>query len=249
MRSVCSFCGKRAKSVEHAWPLWLLALIAAVGTRSGTEAQFGPDGTPIRYWQGPEITVKGVCVNCNTGWMSRLESEAKLILASMMSDIALPLTPETQSLLAHWSVKTAMVFDLFSSARFYSDSERQQLRISMTLPENTRVWLGRYGQSNLLCGEARHLHKNKTQAHNPFGNGYVTTIIARRLIVQVLTIRRKPEFRSFKAILHTKAGPWKRSLIEVWPTAEKTLTWPPAISLSDATTNSLQLGSRFTLLR
>jgi hypothetical protein len=248
MRSVCVFCGQRAKSVEHAWPRWLLEEVTEPSIPSTTEAQFGPDGSPVLNWDGPEITVKGVCVKCNTGWMSQLENEAKLTLTSLINDLSLPFTPATQARLSRWSMKTAMVFDSINRKQFYSAAERQQLRTSNVLPENTKIWLGRYGQSNLLCGEGRHLHENKLQERNPFGEGYVTTFIARRLVVQVLTVRRKPEFRSATAILHPKRGPWQVSLVEVWPITDATVHWPPTTSFSDGTIDFLQLSRRFTLL-
>jgi hypothetical protein len=245
MRSVCIFCGQRAKSVEHAWPQWLLALVTDSDAPSKTEAQFGPEGTPITCWKGPEITVRGICVRCNTGWMSNLESQAKLTLASFINDIALPLTPECQLVVSRWSIKMAMVFGLVNRRRFYAATECQDFRGLGKLPANTKIWLGRYGQSNLLCGEARYLDENRSRERNPFWDGYVTTFVVRRLVAQVLTVRRKPEFKAVQAILHSKAGPWNQCLVEIWPLTKKRIHWPPSLSFSDAGTDFTQLSGRF----
>jgi hypothetical protein len=244
----CIFCGRRADSVEHAWPEWLLALIADLGPPSLTEAQFGPEGAVVS-WVGPEITVSCLCRVCNSGWLSRLETEAKPILTPLIHDIAVPLDRAVQEILARWSVKTAMVFDATKRRRFYGDSERRALRATSTLPPFTGVWLGRYGQSNLLCGEGRHLDENKSRDRNPFADGYATTFVVRRLVIQLATIPRKPEFDAFDAKLHLAPGPWDKSLIQVWPTAAQSAKWPPVLSFSDGGMDFSELSRRFVAKR
>jgi hypothetical protein len=86
----CIFCRQKVTSVEHAWPQWLLKSVGGFDSQSETEAQFGAESEEVR-WIGPEVTVKCVCKKCNNGWMSKLEVEAKPVLASLINDLALPL--------------------------------------------------------------------------------------------------------------------------------------------------------------
>ena len=225
MTKICIFCRGKVNSVEHAWPQWLLKSVGAFDLQSQTEAQFGVESEEVR-WLGPEITVKCVCQECNNGWMNKLEIAAKPVLASLINDLALPLSRSEQSTLSRWSIKTAMVFEMTSGKKFYSQDEQEELRTSGALPPHTRVWFGRYAQSNILCGEGRYLHENTSSNPNPFGGGYTATLLMRRLVIQVLTVRRKPEFQEILAKLHINAGPWHKNLIPIWPINERQ-EWPP----------------------
>jgi hypothetical protein len=196
-------------------------------------------------WIGPEVTVRCVCKACNCGWMNGLEVEAKPVLASLINDLALPLGTSEQSTLSRWTMKTAMVFETTSGKNFYSQAEQHERRTSGALPLETTVWLGRYGQSNILCGEGRYLHENTPSNPNPFRDGYATTLLMRRLVIQVLTLRRKPEFLEADARLRMKAGPWDKNLIQIWPISEQTLQWPPTLSLSNYTIDFPTLSRRF----
>lgn len=235
-------------SVEHAWPLWLLESIGGFDSQSATEAQFAAKGEEVS-WIGPEVTVGCVCQTCNNGWMSNLEVEAKPVLASSINDLALSLSPADQTTLSRWSMKTAMVFETISGKNCYSPDEQQELRSSGALPVETFVWLGRYAQSNILCSEGRHLHENTSNKPTPFREGYVTTLLIRRLVIQVLILRRKPEFQEILAKLHIKAGPWDKNLIQIWPIGNRNLRWPPPLSFSNDTIDFPTLSGRFVSKR
>jgi hypothetical protein len=235
-------------SVEHAWPLWLIESIGGFDSQSATEAQFGAEGEEVS-WIGPEVTVGCVCQTCNNGWMSKLEVEAKPVLASLINDLALPLNAPEQSTLSRWSMKTAMVFEATSGKNFYSQDEQQELCSSGALPAETFVWFGRYVQSNILCGEGRHLHENKSSKPTPFRDGYATTLLIRRLVIQVLTLRRKLEFQEIPAKLHIKDGPWDKNLIHIWPIGNRNLKWPPPLSFSNDTIDFPTLSGRFVSKR
>jgi hypothetical protein len=157
---------------------------------------------------------------------------------------ALSSAPE-QSTLSRWSMKTAMVFEATSGKNFYSQDEQQELRTSGVLPAETSVWFGRYGQSNILCGEGRHLHENTSSTANPYRDGYTTTLLMRRLVIQVLILRRKPEFQEIPAKLHIKEGPWDKNLIQIWPIGNRSLQWPPPLSFSNDTIDFPTLSGRF----
>jgi hypothetical protein len=181
--------------------------------------------------------------------MSTLEVEAKPVLGSFINDLGLPVSASEQSTLSRWSMKITMVFEATSGMDFYSPDEQKKLRTSGVLPEETFVWLGRYAQSNILCGEGRHLHENTSNKPTPFRDGYATTLLMSRLVIQVLTLRRKPEFQQILAKLHINAGPWDKNLIEIWPVSNRNLQWPPPLSLSNDTLDFPTLSGRFVSKR
>jgi hypothetical protein len=178
--------------------------------------------------------------------MSKLEAKAKRSLASLLNDLALPLNSNEQLCLSLWSTKTAMVFEQTSRAQapFYSKADRNRLR-SGELPPLTTIWIGRYGQSNMLYGEARKLYERTSRNDNPFCDGHATTFVIRRLVIQALTLRVKPAFENRDVTLHIKPGPWDYSLIQLWPIANQVVKWPPELSFDNSTISCEDLSRRF----
>ncbi len=65
----------------------------------------------------PELPVKWLCATCNNGWMSMLENEAKPILESILDEKLKDIDAASQSTLACWAVKTAMVLECIGDIR------------------------------------------------------------------------------------------------------------------------------------
>jgi hypothetical protein len=243
----CIFCQQRGVSREHAWPKWLLSSIGNCNPSSMTEALLGPKN-PSVTWTGPEVTVNCVCRTCNNGWMSDLEGRARPIVGSLLNDVSFSLDSSQQSDLTLWSVKTAMVFEATDRTRrwFYSDVNRKLLCNSREIPHRTRVWIGRYAQSNILCSEARKLYERTPRDANPFAGGHVVTFVICRLAIQVLTLRLKPEFETAAEVtLHINPGPWESLLSQIRPAESKVLKWPPRMSFDNSGITFEQLSGRF----
>lgn len=242
----CIFCRRPSTSREHAWPKWLLSSIGDCDPASKTEALFGPKNPSVTY-TGPEVTVNCVCRICNNGWMSNLEGDAKPIVGPLLNDVSFSLDSSQQSALARWSVKTAMVFEATDRSRdwFYSSADRQGVSGSV-LPDRTWVWIGRYAQSNILCSEARKLYENAPRNTNSFVGGHAITFVIRRLVIQVLTVRLKPEFEAAGQVaLDVKRGPWECLLSQIWPTEAALVKWPPVMSFDNSEIGFPELSGRF----
>jgi hypothetical protein len=81
MKPRCAFCEREQASNEHVFSRWLSRLLA-------DGAPFSLTKTPGRSTSGLKtINVKSraPCKACNGGWMSRSESEAKVLLPRMIS--------------------------------------------------------------------------------------------------------------------------------------------------------------------
>jgi len=214
---------------------------------------FKQSGSGALVWFGerdPKIIAgalkaRCVCKKCNIGWMSTLESHAKKVLTPLMHDISFSLDLRQQWLLAVWSVKTAMTFECTQNGKsFYTKEDRHGLLSSSTPPRGTTVWIGRHAHSNIVDGGSTHLNPSSAP-NNPLAKSYVTTFALSRLILQVFTIRIKPEFEHVPLTLHLKPGPWNRGLIQIWPITASRVLWPPSLSFSDAGTSFEQLRKRF----
>ncbi len=199
-------------------------------------------------WTGPEVTVNCVRSTCNNGWMSDLEGQVRPIVGSLLHDVAFSLESSQQFALSLWSVKTAMVFEGTNRSRdwFYSSEDRQRLYSSAALPAGTRIWIGRYAQSNILCSEARKLYENIPKGDNPFAGGHAVTFVIRRLVIQVLTLRLKPEVETAREVgLNISPGPWVSLLSQIWPAEAALVKWPPTMSFDDAGISFEHLSGRF----
>src|SRR4051812_47707066 len=112
----CAFCRTDTTLTrEHVFPAWLNAYLPTdrpywilehdrfVGERTFEVRR------PAR---GLDFTVRAVCAQCNGGWMSRLEGEARPILEPLMTSRELrPLMKDEQLAVGRWATKTAMMMD------------------------------------------------------------------------------------------------------------------------------------------
>jgi hypothetical protein len=117
----CVFCAQPAGSKEHALPEWLAKTMGVesepsqpglMSAAKGVEPQGNPRAT------GKLIT-KGVCQNCNIGWMADLEGAVQPILTPLVApDFATfhreALDPLAQNLplLTRWLMKTAVTLSM-----------------------------------------------------------------------------------------------------------------------------------------
>lgn len=179
--------------------------------------------------------------------MSDLETHAKRIIGPLLNDFALPLKRAEQWLISMWGIKTAMVFECTSPRKqwFYSDVERQTVSESYTPPTDTIIWLGRYVGSESLSGEGRSLFRAETKGGVTSGDGHVTTLVIRHLVIHLVTFRPAPQFKAAQKIVHVKSGPWNQSLIQIWPLQNAVVRWPPRLSFSDYGTTPDELNQRF----
>jgi hypothetical protein len=250
MARKCMFCEGRVNSKEHAWPAWALEWVDN-GLPSTVKAQFG-GRDEVHVWHDEGVTVKHVCkIQCNTGWMSSLESISRPILRPLMSDLTLPLDTVAQVIAAIWTVKTAMVFEGTGPRDhwFYTQQERTRLMSSATAPTNTLIWAGRNANSGSLYALARRMSNPVPVRNNAFSEGYVGTIGMGRLVLQILSVRSDADHDMTRIALATRPGPWRETLVRIWPTQYPRVVWPPPRSFSSTGTTLDALAERFLTRR
>jgi hypothetical protein len=90
----CIFGNQKGGSAEHVSPDWLNKVLPIEEIGSVTaqavvvEHTVSFEGTTIRSYTGgaaASLTVKDVCHDCNTGWMQRLENEARPMMSPMIT--------------------------------------------------------------------------------------------------------------------------------------------------------------------
>jgi len=243
----CLFCDQRANTREDVWPKWLLA---SIGHDPTSPTQYwNTVKVPPKTWVGPRFLIRHVCKGCNEGWMSELEETARKTMGPLINDISLRLDSQRQRILALWGCKTAMVFEGAKQEKnkFYPKIARQLLCQKQALPDDTMVWIGRFSQSNLLHAEGRKLVARQSTPDAPAEDGCATTFVMKRLVIQALSIKRKPESHAANIRLEVQGGSWDRKLIQVWPVADRTLSWPPSQSFGEHDNSLKELIRRFSV--
>ena len=237
----CIFCGGKKLNREDLWPVWVVDSVAK-DRSSEIERTFGRN--PPDTYRGRYIKSRCVCEKCNCGWMSRLEGTAKPILEPMIHDSPSAIDYVKQSMIAAWTIKTAMVFECTKAeSAFYSSEDRRHLLTWQTPPPDTFVWIGRYVNSHSFFIENHYLSNAKP--HSVLSEGCATTFAIGRLCLQSFTARRGPESEGKRITIDTKPGHWDRLLIQVWPALEQVIRWPPPLCFGPSLDSLCELAGRF----
>jgi len=184
--------------MEHIFPNWLnesfpKELLGETNVQFSTEMN-GQLVRRLQYQQADPAgqRVGAVCQNCNNGWMSRLEGAVKPLLTPLIFGNKSLLSPEDQTLLATWAVKTSMVFE-YTHGRLknFSQLDRTNLMLELQPSGNVTVFaafistrsgplanyflIGResndYGMHVLQIGNLLlHLHRFENQGEVPKPN-------------------------------------------------------------------------------
>lgn len=251
MPTPCLFCDNRAGNREHLWPAWI-----------HKRKDFGPirhqiGAAPAKILTDPQQKVRTVCSVCNNGWMHDLEDENIPLIGCTFQDISTPLDEMQQQSVSVWTVKTAMVFDSIkgreSGKRFYRRADCVNMRISRTVPDRTRIWLGRYSVSSLgVFGTDLQIVSPIDGSH--LATGIAVTIIIGHLALQILSTRIELGHTEAEvSVLQVKPGDWQNMLVPIWPFERPSVMWPPKITFTNSGPHSIaslmdrcKIGKRIT---
>ncbi len=240
VRHQCLFCDSRANSREDVMPVWIQR--KRQGARAISLDGFSGQRPIIKQGLKRTFKISCVCVGCNSGWMSRLETETKPILAPLMDDLSLPLNGRHQFTLAKWAMKTSMTGETLGNRKertqFYTREQAIEFKNSWKFPGHTLVSMGRYtGKYELgfFCVEAW----DKLPTDPTAIKAYITTILTGKVVFQVISIQVPGDHSNRPINLRTRRGNWDKLLVNLDPFSCYTLTWPPLLSFSDLGSFSL----------
>jgi hypothetical protein len=104
---------KAIASREHILPEWLAAKVEdpALSLKHYRHDQETAEDEILRTHDLGSFAIKNVCVRCNNGWMSRLETKAKPTLLGLMHMRAglFQLSVEERANVSAWAIKTAFM--------------------------------------------------------------------------------------------------------------------------------------------
>ena len=205
-------------SGEHIWPTWFGELIDGLDRGPMTISGIGETRpTPT----AAPITVRKVCIVCNTGWMNDLEKAVRPFISAMIlaNGDSHELTAVQQNQLASYAVMKAMLMTLLVTTDYPGLAiPKREFRkfYKHRRPSKgvTFVWIAAYkGDRKVGGGEVKFLADD---AAGPL-EGYFATFYLHRLIIQVLDVY---------AIAKHKFTDNRESMIRIWPTQKQPVKWP-----------------------
>src|SRR5260370_6566851 len=235
MAKQCLFCASEANSKEHLWSDWILKRLGTQPTRikmGKARASSVPHSV---------IEVRCVCIPCNGGWMSDLESENIPIIGRLMENTAAPLDAAQRTSLALWSVTKAMVLDGVNAknrGHFFTRPECEALRLQRRIPDKTVVQIGAYVRSGYSA--------DGTIVWFDFPNApkaakaSVSTFVIGHLVIQVVAVHHEPghENAPVQGVM-IRDGEWDKLLLRIWPVGTQPVTWPPQATFDNSGPRSI----------
>lgn len=219
----CRFCGADAKLTgEHVFPDWIRR--ATGGDGGAHYFRRKADGT-VDQWQtlAYKTKVKDVCLDCNSGWMSKIEAAVIPILTPMIFESAAAELREPESKhVATWAVLRSLVVPLASGPDDLPIEYYRTLHHHGSVLPNSAVWLGHLegtdARTAFFLGVT--LDANVGQDRNKPA-GYVATMAIGELITRVLIL--DPRIGDLGPVSN---GNYDESLVRVWPNVDEA-SWPP----------------------
>lgn len=227
-------------SREHVVPRGLAAALSASQTAPGVALtgqevirhRFdAPDHRTdlTREWaaRGLDLTTKAVCASCNSGWLSKLESQAQPLAAALITGKSVTVAGHQQRLMATWAYKTVLLFQLVreQSLRAIPLVRYSELYRLERPPTDVRVWL-----AATQGGSA--VRESSTEANLTTTNSAVPGFFSALALGNLLIICAGRIAMSSQPI-RIGARADRRALLPVWPASVHAIQWPPETVLED----------------
>jgi hypothetical protein len=236
-RRTCVFCGSAPVTAEHALPQWMSKVVP--GNGRFTHLQIKPART-ARRTPMIDIRVRVVCSNCNSGWMSQLETSSMNVLSPMIRGEVTTLSIDEQKTVAAWAVKTAIVLQATGPARDIPGSHARRLRERGEAPPGVAVAVGHYvGTMSAMYGGTRlHILPEEGRDHDLPSRrdprfGYRATICVGHLAIQAY------QFETTQFVDPDFGIPRVPPFLSIWPAPRSVVRWPPPLALDDRALRAL----------
>jgi hypothetical protein len=216
----CIYCGALSGSEEHVFPEWLRNQFKGKGT---LEHKVDID-SPIRFKKGVKdlrITVRSVCVECNNGWMSKLQNDAKPLITELLHESTTTLDLAECKLLTSWAVMSAMCLESRNKREVwkYGELDHTLFFTKREIPKNTDVWICYWANSPGPSYDGRILSSLDKR-------GYVATFGFGNLVYQVLQVVPVDSNNLQQRKISIEA-PWDQILIPIRYPKNLPISWPP----------------------
>jgi len=197
---ICTFCNEKGnKSKEHIWPQWLQIELTGSTKSNFRGTHISLSGVRVvseRNQSGKSLVFGAICENCNTGWMSNLESEFNPIFKKIKLDYNLikTLNKKERNIISLWGLKTAMMINSGSNYRqIIPEIHYSHLYKYRQIPKNVKIDIGhiisddrlKWEQSNINMSLNKKQDVNNIDPYDLTKNSYVITMQLENLGIKV----------------------------------------------------------------
>lgn len=237
-KRVCIFCDGASVSKEHVWSSWLHPHLAEYRTASFDEVRqtyagpmrVGADLRKKEGWSANKL-VRAVCRDCNSGWMNRLEAEARPYLTPLVEGRPVTLSPEAVEAVSRWIALKVMVCEHMDHDEYTTPAfDRRSFKNAGRIPPYFRIHLAECGEplwSGLYERHAANLrwsNKSPPSVATP-RNIQVVSFGVGRLFINVIASR---EVARDEMLVHNDEGLFP----VIHPYGDDWLCWPPKRALT-----------------
>jgi hypothetical protein len=246
--SVCIFCQGTPLNSEHAWGKWLRPFFPASAPNyrklSVIEHRDRSD-FEIRTRAGDpkSLKVRCVCCDCNSGWMSELQSAAKPIGIPLALGKPGLLDAGKLLTLATWITMLTITSE-YSNPRMVAipQTDYDHVYKKKYAPQHFRIWIGHLAPNQWPSIYIHHPlaivepeteeERNSLDAVLSKLNTQSSTFAFGQLFVHVISISA-PNVDLLQR--WQMPPPCAAALREIWPLPGHNIIWPPPIGLTTAT--------------
>ena len=202
--------------------------IRGVENLDGSGTYFAKMAGNIRDWQ-IKCVCGGVATSCNSGWMKKIEDQARPILIPLILGQNLFLTPIQREIVAVWVALKCMVGEYEDPTKITTPPEQRARMYAVQKPpeHGWGIWIGRAENPSRFTIWSSHSLKIALDKTLPLDdpshkfNGHTTTQMIGELFIQV--IRFPPIMSAHKWNFRV---PVDAKLTLIWPPVNSILKWP-----------------------
>jgi hypothetical protein len=247
----CIFCGGGLLKREHLLPDWLRHVLPSDDPVVQFR-QIGRDESDRCEWEKKPFREKTrfVCKQCNSGWMSNLETASRPVLERAIRHEPCTFPDRDQAIAAAWAFKTCLVFQATQTRAgpIAPPLHFVYIRRNRTPPPQAASWIGSHYR-------ARHDPVNSVYVQRPLALeplddkleedrniGYLCFLAVGAVSFVVVAYR----YRNRAQLTHE--GPFDQAIDQIWPDPSRTLAWPPYLMMDRDLVEALTLPpSGFTI--
>ncbi len=225
---------------EHLWSAWIGRLFPkqVVTWKIVDPETFGVKSGQM---ESLDLKVEAVCSNCNSGWMSKLESSVQPILSPVIKDgESMYFAKRDINKLAAFTFKNAVIANCLNPARepFFTRAARERFRETRHIPTSVSCWLAGLSTPILTGLNFGYVLGLQTRYENGVWDDleiYVYTFAIGYLVLQLRAFRFADMMHRGRTLPRSlPQNPfWDHYSIPFWPNSASMLRWPPAEHLSE----------------
>lgn len=218
---------------EHVWPQWALRYFPSqpdAVQRMTFNFESGDDPI-VREWPAESMAqvARVVCADCNNGWMSTLETDAKPWVEQLIHGVPTLLDSAAQKIVGEWCIKTGLLLSLTLPQRLVDPQYFREFFKRREPPGHGVVYLSSYEGDAMSWYHVHGVGFFERETEEKIAHGWVVSFVLGHLAVQ-LTGSTYPERMRMTPDRFVRMG-----LIQIAPEKYPIRRWPRFMRVADDT--------------